>query len=66
MPRHGLQMFRHSIERNLYFFTRRLSAGTPGQYRASLAIKSFTPLHPLRLDSGDRHRVDDILNGGAA
>ncbi len=28
--------------------------------------KSFTPLHPLRLDSGDRHRVDDVLNGGAA
>ena len=44
----------------------RKAKGRPVDTERPYQHESFTPLHPLRLDSGDRHRVDDVLNGGTA
>lgn len=44
----------------------RKAKGRPVDTERPYQHESFTPLHPLRLDGGDRHRVNDVLNGGAA
>ena|GEM_PF-5304032 len=53
-----------------FVIRRTISIFTSGRgVQASLQTPPYArnkPLHPLRLDGGDRHRVDDVLNGGTA
>ena len=53
-----------------FVIRRTISIFTSGRgVQASLQTPPYArnkPLHPLRLDGGDRHRVNDVLHGGAA
>lgn len=71
-PRHKSYTFLHVVRFNptnmqqSVRLSGRKAKGRPVDTERPYQHESFTPLHPLRLDSGDRHRVDDVLNGGAA